>query len=242
MNPALYDPIAKLLGEWASSVCVASALLRLSLALVLAAVIGCERATKRHAAGLRTFILVTISSAIAMILDLAIIEQTPVHLPLLSAAAVIGIAMISGNCILFSSRGQIKGLTTSAGLWCCGLLGLLSGAGMYLTAILVGGALLLILALFPRLEIYLKNRSGHFEIHLELKNKTDLGEFVTTLRRLGLRIDDIESNAAYIGSGLSVYTVTLTLLSPELKKYKTHAQIIQALSTLDYIAHIEEMT
>lgn len=30
--------------------------------------------------------------------------------------------------------------------------------------------LLCILACFPSLEIYLKNRSNHFEIHLELKS------------------------------------------------------------------------
>ena len=56
-----------------------------------------------------------------------------------------------------------------------------------------------------------------------------------------MSIDDIESNAAYLGSGLSVYTVMISVSSQELKKYKTHSEIIQALSTLDYIYHIEEM-
>ena len=56
-----------------------------------------------------------------------------------------------------------------------------------------------------------------------------------------MRIDDIEANAAYLGSGLSVYTVMISVSSQELKKYKTYAEIIQALSTLDYIYHIEEM-
>ena len=68
-----------------------------------------------------------------------------------------------------------------------------------------------------------------------------LRDFVTTIRRLGLRIDDIEQNMAYTGSGLSVYTITLTIDSEELKKYKTHSEIIEAFSSLDYISHIEEM-
>ena len=105
------DPIVDLLGEWAGTLTVGSILLRLSLATVFAAVIGCERASKRHSAGLRTFILVSLASAIAMLLDLYFFQ-----LPLLSAATVIGVAMLSGNSILFSSRNQIKGLTTSAGL------------------------------------------------------------------------------------------------------------------------------
>ncbi len=230
------DPIVDLLGEWAGTLTVGSILLRLSMATVFAAVIGCERASKRHSAGLRTFILVSLASAIAMLLDLYFFQ-----LPLLSAATVIGVAMLSGNSILFSSRNQIKGLTTSAGLWTCGIIGLSAGAGFYTVAVVSFLFLLCILSWLPAVEGWLTNRSNHFEVHLELKSRSNLQDFVTTIRRLGMSIDDIESNAAYLGSGLSVYTVMISVSSQELKKYKTHSEIIQALSTLDYIYHIEEM-
>ena len=120
-------------------------------------------------------------------------------------------------------------------------MGLSAGAGLYVVSIVAFTALWAILSYLPKLELYLKNRSNHFEIHLELKNKENLQDFVTTIRRLGLRIDDIEFNSAYIGSGLSVYSVIFTIDSKELKKYKTHSEIIQALATIDYIYHIEEM-
>ena len=230
------DPIVDLLGEWAGTLTVGSILLRLSLATVFAAVIGCERASKRHSAGLRTFILVSLASAIAMLLDLYFFQ-----LPLLSAATVIGGAMLSGNSILFSSRNQIKGLTTSAGLWTCGIIGLSAGAGFYTVAVVSFLFLLCILSWLPAVEGWLTNRSNHFEVHLELKSRSNLQDFVTTIRRLGMSIDDIESSAACLGSGLSVYTVMISVSSQELKKYKTHSEIIQALSTLDYIYHIEEM-
>ncbi len=230
------DPIVTLLGDWAGTLTVSSILLRLSLATVFAAVIGCERASKRHSAGLRTFILVSLASAIAMLLDLYFIQ-----LPLLSAATVIGVAMLSGNSILFSSRNQIKGLTTSAGLWTCGIIGLAAGAGFYTVAVVSFLFLLCILSWLPAMEGWLTNRSNHFEVHLELKSRSNLQDFVTTIRRLGMSIDDIESNAAYLGSGRSVYTMMSSVSSQELKKYKTHSEIIQALGTLDYIYHIEEM-
>ena len=70
----------------------------------------------------------------------------------------------------------------------------------------------------------------------------DLQSFVTTIRQLGLKIDDIEVNPAYINSGLSVYSIALTIQSGELKKYKTHTEIIEALRSIEYIHHIEEMT
>ena len=97
------------------------------------------------------------------------------------------------------------------------------------------------MAFFTGIEKYLKNRSNHFEVHLELTSSANLRDFITTIRKLGLIVDDIEVNPAYVNSGLSVYTVALSVNSPELKKYKTHKEIIEALSTIEYVYHIEEI-
>ncbi len=231
------DPFSKLLGEWSVEINFFSVLLRIFVSLVLSAIIGCERSEKRHAAGLRTFILASLFSTVAMILDIS----TSGQFFLISAASIIGIAIISSNSILFSSRNQIKGLTTSVGLWGCGILGLSAGAGFYAVTLIVFLTLLCSLSIFPSIEAYLKNRSNHFEVHLELKNKNNLLDFVTVIRRLGLRIDDIEMNPAYMNSGLSVYSISVTIISPELKKYKTHNEIIEALRSLEFVYHIEEM-
>ena len=233
----LHDPIAALLGSWSAEINVWSALLRIALAILCSAIIGCERATKRHAAGLRTFMLACLASAIAMMVD----QSLGGSVPIVSAAAVIGVAIISSNSILYSSRSQIKGLTTSMGLWAIVALGLAIGAGLYALALIGFGALLCCLSLFPPFEAYLKDRSNHFEVHLELKDRRNLQDFVTTIRRLGLRIDDIESNPAYLNSGLSVYSISVTIVSPELKKYKRHDEIIEALRSLDYVYLIDEL-
>ena len=234
------DPIAALLGPWSNQICLGSILLRIALSMLFGAIIGCERATKRHAAGLRTFMLVSLASTLAMMLDVALVWPDAA-LPLLSAAAVIGIAIISSNSILFSSRSQIKGLTTSVGLWASGAVGLALGAGLYAAALAGFLSLLICLSVFPAFETYLKDRSNHFEIHLELVDRHNLQDFVTTIRRLGLRIDDIESNPAYLNSGLSVYSISLTIVSGELKKYKRHDEIIEALRSLDYVYFIGEL-
>lgn len=232
------DFIAQILGEWSQSLNVYSVLFRVLLSVVLAAVIGCERSSKRHSAGLRTFILVSLAMTVTMILDSYLIgEGTYV----LSCAGIIGVAIISVHSLLVSSRSQIKGLTTAVGLWTCAVIGLAIGAGYYTVTLISFCVLLCCLSLFPVLERYLKNRSNHFEIHLELKNSGYLYNFVTTIRRLGLRIDDIEANPAYVNSGISVYSISISISSRELKKYKTHTEIIEALRSLDYIYHVEEM-
>ena len=232
------DPITKIIGNWASEINLYSCILKIILSLILSAIIGYERSSKRHAAGLRTFIIVSLASTMAMIIDLSIDNKTSL---MISAGTIIAVSIISANTILYSSKNQIKGLTTSVGLWGTGILGLLVGTGYYTISLIGFGVYLIVLSALPKMEIFLKNRSNHFEIHVELKNISYLKDFVTTIRELGIRVDDIESNPAYINSGLSVYTVSVSIISDELKKYKTHHEIIEALKSLEYVYHIEEM-
>ncbi len=235
------DPVCRLLGLSEELLGGGSIAARIVTAMLFSAIIGCERSGKRHAAGLRTFMMITFASTAAMLTDIYLSHVSGASLYLISASSVIGTAIISVNSILFSARSRIKGLTTSAALWACGIIGLTVGAGFYTASLIFFAAILVSLSLFPKIETYLKNRSNHFEMHLELKNAKYLQSFIMTIRVLGMTVDDIETNPAYRSSGLSVYTVSVSVVSKDLKKYKTHTEIIEALSTVDYISHIEEM-
>lgn len=235
------DPIAQLLGQWSVDLGIYSILFRIGLAVFLSALIGWERSSKRHSAGFRTFILVTLSGTVVMLIDLWLNTIYDGKICLLSAIAVIAATRIATHTIFFNSRNKIMGITTAVSLWGSCILGIAIGAGLYTITAVTFVALLFCLSKLPHLEHYLKNRSNHFEIHLELKNSLNLQNFVSTIRKLGLTIDSIEMNPAYAGSGLSVYSISISISSQELKKYKTHKEIIEALSTLDYIYHIEEL-
>lgn len=232
------DPIALLLGSWSSDLNIYSVILRILFAIILASLIGCERSSKRHSAGLRTFIVITLASAVSAMADLGFKSDVPI----ISAAATVSSAIIAGNSILFSSKSQIKGLTTSAGLWACSIIGIEAGSGCYTITLISAFALIFCISTLPKVETILKDRSNHFEVHLELKNSSNLQDFVATIRKLGLKIDDIESNPAYLNSGLSVYSVSITIRERDFDKYKKHSDIIEALGSLDYIYHIEEMS
>lgn len=184
----LSDPIAQLLGPWAAEPGPWCAVFRVALAVLLAAVIGWERSSKRHSAGLRTFM--AHQSPRAAPRPCSISRCWMQISPLLSAAAIIGMAILSCNSILFSSKNQIKGPHHLAALWACGLIGVALGSGAYVLALAAFAALLLTVSWFPRLEKYLKDRSNHFEVHLELTAKDTLQDFVSTIRALGIRIDD----------------------------------------------------
>lgn len=236
----MIDPIAKMLGEWSQTLTIGAILLRIVLSICLAAIIGCERSSKRHSAGLRTFILISLAMTVTMLLDTYLVAEGLTELFILSGASVLGAAVISVHSLMVNSRSQIKGLTTSAALWACAIIGLTAGAGYYTVTLVCFAVLLCCLSILPVLERYLKDRSNYFEIQLELKNSACLSNFVAIIRRLGLKIDDIEANPAYTNSGISVYSVSISINSAELKKYKTHTEIIEALRSLDYVTHIEE--
>ena len=238
----LTDPIAGLLGPWSAELNEGSILFRVALSLLMGAVIGYERSNKRHSAGLRTFMLTFLIGTVAAMLDCAVFFASGNQgMFVISAGLVIGASIIAVHSVFYTSRNQIRGLTTAVGLWVALVTGISLGIGCYAIALTAFAALLIVLLWFLSLELALNNRSNHFEVHLELKNSIALQDFVTVIRRLGLRIDEIEMNPAYVGSGLSVYSISISVSSEMLKKYKTHAEIIEALKTLDYVYHIEEM-
>lgn len=234
------DIIAKLLGEWASEVNIGSTALKTVIVIIMASILGCERAKNRHAAGLRTLIVLSIGSVFAGIADIYFIKVLGANFSFLSAAVIIGISIITTNTIIFSSKNQIKGLTTSIGIWTMATISVTLGFGLYTAALIGFGALMIGLLAFTRLEAFIKARSNHLEVHIELKTRNSLQEFMGTIREFGLKIDDIESNPAYANSGLGVYSVKLTVVGEKLKN-KKHSDIIEIISVLDCIYFIEEI-
>ncbi len=234
------DIIAHWLGEWASEINIASTALKTVLVILLAAVLGCERARNRHAAGLRTMIVLSIGSMFAGLADVYFIKVLGVNFSFLSAAVIIGISIITANTIVFSSKNQIMGVTTSVGLWSMSILSSLIGIGFYTAALIGFAALMIGLLAFSGLETYIKNKSDHFEIHLELKSRDSLQDFISAAREFGLKIDNLELNPAYNNSGLAVYSVKFTVVGQALKK-KRHSDIIEALSVLDCVYFIEKI-
>jgi len=235
------DVIVKLLGEWCVGFNPLGVLFKLVVAMILSSIVGSERATKRHAAGLRTFMLVAMTSALAGMLDKFFINELHAGFSVVIGATVIGIAIVSSNTILYSSKSQLKGLTTSIALWTVSVISVLIGLDLYTAALISFAAFMICLTLFIKLECAFKNKSDHFEIHLELNNKNSLQDFISTVRKLGLKIDDIELNQAYMNSGLYVYSIALSLAESAKKSKLNHKDYIDAFSVLEYVNFVEEL-
>ena len=115
---------------------------RAAVAAVLGFVVGCERKHSGSAAGGRTFALVCLSSAV---LTTFAIATFPGSADRIIANLVTGVAFLGAGLILRRDTGEIKGLTTAAGLWATTALGILVGAGYLVEALLLTGIVLVIL-------------------------------------------------------------------------------------------------
>ena len=235
-----YGFISRLLGSWSQETLhPASILLRIGFAFILSSLVGSERATKRHSAGLRTFILVAMGSVFAAMCDKYLMSSSRYSIPLISAASIISHAIISSNSILFSPKSQLKGLTTTVSLWATGIISLCIGFGLYDTATLGFIAMIFCVIFFPVLEKKLKNSSDVFEFHVELQSRNDLQGFTKALREFGLKIEEMEYNPTYANSGLGVYTLRV-IREGELKR-QSHDAILKSISALKSVEYVEEI-
>ncbi len=110
--------------------------LRLFLAGLLGALIGLDREYRAKEAGYRTHFLVSLGSALIMVvsqygfLELYRTEGISYDSARLAAQVVTGIGFIGAGTIVFQKQ-IVRGLTTAAGIWATSGIGLAVGAGMY---------------------------------------------------------------------------------------------------------------
>lgn len=126
--------------------------LRLLMAAIFGAMIGFEREINTAEAGLRTHILVAVAAALFTILTFEIFHtievgpQGPQADPIRAVEAVTaGIAFLGAGAIFRSGR-YVQGLTTGAGMWLAGAVGVATALGFYIVAGMVALFAVLVLA------------------------------------------------------------------------------------------------
>ncbi len=109
---------------------------RLFIAAALGGAIGFEREKhNKRMAGFRTHILVSIGSALIMLVSMHLFEiyvgKAPVDPARIAAGVVTGIGFLGAGTIIRSGE-SVRGLTTAASLWTVSGIGLAIGCGFYI--------------------------------------------------------------------------------------------------------------
>jgi putative Mg2+ transporter-C (MgtC) family protein len=112
---------------------------RLFIALLLGMAIGTERVWAHKTAGMRTYALVAMGSALFVLVSNEMVRYysfLPDTNPLIIIAQiVVGVGFI-GTGLIFSKDSKLMGLTTATGLWVSAGIGMASGFGLFKLAII----------------------------------------------------------------------------------------------------------
>lgn len=119
-------------------------LLRLTLAAILGGLVGLEREIRGRQAGFRTNLLVSLGCSLIMIVSISFAYHPWPHDPQFNVnidpariayGVMAGIGFLGAGAII-KQGGEVRGLTTAAGLWCVAAIGLTCGMGLYLIALI----------------------------------------------------------------------------------------------------------
>lgn len=130
---------------------------QLFLAIILGGVIGLEREIAKKPAGLRTYSLVSLGSALfCLISQLAFIQNLGYSLDpsRIASQIIVGIGFLGAGVIIFH-RSKIRGITTAASLWVTAGIGMSVGFKLYLLALSATFLVLLVLFIFWLIEAHL---------------------------------------------------------------------------------------
>ncbi len=104
---------------------------RLGAALLAGAILGIDRELKRKPAGLRTHALVSIGSALVVLVVAGSSGGDPQAVSRAIQGIITGIGFLGAGVIMqYEHERRVEGLTTAASIWVAAGLGMACGAGL----------------------------------------------------------------------------------------------------------------
>ncbi len=147
--------------DWAA-IDTVQLILRLGVALLVGSALGINRDLRHKAAGLRTHALVSIGSALALLVPISMSPLNVDAVARVMQGLLTGIGFLGAGVIIHHERHKrVQGLTTAASLWVSAVLGMACGAGHLVLVALGVTAVLLVLVFGGPIEKSLERRFLH---------------------------------------------------------------------------------
>jgi putative Mg2+ transporter-C (MgtC) family protein len=213
--------------------------IRLLMAVICGGLIGIERGRKGQAAGARTHMLVCIGSALVMMTNIFVVnEYSPNSDPTrIGAQVVSGIGFLGAGTILITSKNQVRGLTTAAGLWASACMGLAIGVGFYELAIIGNVFIFIVISALNNLDRKIYGESRRVEMYIEFEDSHVLKRLIVYTKENNLELVDIQVIKNKAIDNIRTGAI-FTLRS---KEKRDHAAILADLSEIKGLLFIEEI-
>ena len=216
-----------------------AALLRVLAASVCGGLIGLERELKGRPAGLKTFSLVCIGAALAMVTNeyIARISGGNEDLARMAAQVISGIGFLGAGTIIVTGTNQIRGLTTAAALWVTAALGICIGAGFYTGAFGSIGIILLSSMVCRMIDQLVAGKSRILKLYVEGVNEEFMLVLIDYLESSGIRIRNVtrrSENKWYKKD-------TCVMAELDLGCRRCHREVIDSIRQLKGLRYVEEI-
>lgn len=228
-----------------------SLVIRIFLATFFGGFIGITRGKKNKSAGFRTYMLVSLGSALTMIISqyfnivystrwLAVAGSLGITIDIsrLAAQVISGIGFLGIGIVFIVGNEKVKGLTTAAGLWSSACMGIAIGVGFYECVIISFMLILISITVFAKVENYVIESSQNLIMHIEFYEFSTLKEIINTVKMHDIIMYDL--NIQLGDSNKTIYssaTIYMNLKNSDIQ----HSYIISEISDLDGVHKIEEI-
>ena len=225
--------------------------LRLALAMLCGGVIGYGRSRKQRPTGLRTYMLVCLGAACAVLVSLYLYQMlqgqwaaavkesgAKVDPARIAAQTIAGIGFLGAGIIIKVSHSQVSGLTTATGLFAAVCMGLASGFGFYVCVVPVLIIVALVLNVMSPLEGEFKRKLRNLTLTVEFDETCNIDTIRQVMEEQGATIYDIDIERAETTEkhyASAMFTVKLG------KENHSHSSMITTVAELDCVHGVREI-
>lgn len=187
---------------------------RLVLAALFGTIIGLDREYREKEAGFRTHFLVSLGSALMMIVSQYGFSEILTHDGVsldpsrIAAQVVSGIGFIGAGTITFNPP-TVRGLTTAASLWATAGIGLTAGAGMSWLAL--AATILTLVALEGLSLVFRSLGSRRMVVVFSASDRTGVADTLDRIRTDGYMVVSYEVVPQVVGGDGITYRVTMVV-------------------------------
>lgn len=187
---------------------------RLVLAALFGTIIGLDREYREKEAGFRTHFLVSLGSALMMIVSQYGFSEILTHDGVsldpsrIAAQVVSGIGFIGAGTIIFNHQ-IVRGLTTAASLWATAGIGLTAGAGMSWLAL--AATILTLVALEGLSLVFRSIGSRRMVVVFSASDRTGVADTLDRIRTDGYMVVSYEVVPQVVGGDGITYRVTMVV-------------------------------
>ena len=187
---------------------------RLVLAALFGTIIGLDREYREKEAGFRTDFLVSLGSALMMIVSQYGFSEILTHDGVsldpsrIAAQVVSGIGFVGAGTIIFNHQ-IVRGLTTAASLWATAGIGLTAGAGMSWLAL--AATILTLVALEGLSLVFRSLGSRRMVVVFSASDRTGVADTLDRIRTDGYMVVSYEVVPQVVGGDGITYRVTMVV-------------------------------